>query len=157
MKIALLILHLACSVAAQQPTAALKDATYVGTTTKIATATGTAIIDKFLGIRFAATPERFRAAQPCAAGSKTVNAVTQPPSCPQQGKYALALPREERGINLNKEAYPTARTASSSTSLPLRAAVHRSQRLSCCGSMAALCSRDLSPVSTDHRRRRTRT
>lgn len=86
MKAILLVLHLICSGVAQRPTATLKDAVYIGTTTKIAASTGTATVDKYLGVRFAAMPERFRAAQPCAAGSKTINAVTQPPSCVQQGE-----------------------------------------------------------------------
>lgn len=89
MKVTLLVFHLVCSVVAQRPTATLKDAIYIGTTTKVAASTGTATVDKYLGVRFAATPERFRAAVSCAAGNKTVNAVTQPPSCVQQGENSV--------------------------------------------------------------------
>ncbi|KAK3313371.1 Alpha/Beta hydrolase protein [Apodospora peruviana] len=83
-----IIFYLTCKASAQRPVVKLKDATYLGTTTKITTATATATVDKFLGIRFASTPSRFRAAQPCAPGNKTVDAVTQPPACAQQGTFA---------------------------------------------------------------------
>ncbi|KAK1757059.1 Alpha/Beta hydrolase protein [Echria macrotheca] len=79
------ILSLACTAAAAGPTVRLRDATYAGTTTSVTTATGTATVDKFLGIRFAAPPQRFRAPQPVAEGNTTINAVTQPPACAQNG------------------------------------------------------------------------
>ena len=81
-----LTLLLAGSVAAQRPSVKLSDATYVGTTTQIAVATGTATVDKYVGVRFAAPPVRFRAAKPPVAGSGTVEATKSPAACPQSCK-----------------------------------------------------------------------
>lgn len=70
------------AVTARSPTVTLKDAVYIGTTTQVASAT--TLVDKFLGIPYAATPERFRAARPRPPGSLRVNATEQPPACIQQ-------------------------------------------------------------------------
>jgi len=83
------LLVTAAVAAAQLPTATLHDAIYIGTTTRVASAT--AAVDKFLGIPYAATPERFRAARPRPRGSERVNATAQPPACIQQCKRFLVL------------------------------------------------------------------
>lgn len=85
-----LTLLLAGCVAAQRPSVKLADATYVGTTTQIAVATGTATVDKFVGVRFAAPPVRFRAARPPVPGNGTVEAAKSPPACPQSCKSRRA-------------------------------------------------------------------
>jgi carboxylesterase type B len=59
----------------------LSHGTYVGTTTKVAMATATAAVNKFIGVPFAEPPVRFRASRLPASGNKTVDALTQPPGC----------------------------------------------------------------------------
>jgi carboxylesterase type B len=68
--------------AAQRPTVTLNDGVYVGTTSQVASATGT--VDLFFGIPYAAKPERFGPPQPRAKGSEQHDAINQPPVCPQQ-------------------------------------------------------------------------
>ncbi|KAL2194978.1 Alpha/Beta hydrolase protein [Corynascus similis CBS 632.67] len=70
------------SATAQLPTVTLRDGVYIGTTTQLPSAT--AVVDKFLGIPYAATPERFRAARPRLPGSQRTNATNHPPACIQQ-------------------------------------------------------------------------
>lgn len=66
----------------QDPTVTLKDATYIGTAEKIATSpTETITVNKFLSLRFAAPPQRFRAPKLPAPGNTTIEATKQPPSC----------------------------------------------------------------------------
>ena len=93
---------LACSVAAQRPAVTLKDATYVGTITQIAVATGSATVDKFLGVRFAAKPERFRAALPAVAGNETVHATKAPLACPQ-GCKSREVKGETQAVDTDNE------------------------------------------------------
>ncbi len=83
-----LLLVTAAVAAAQLPTATLDDAIYIGTTTSVASATAV-VVDKFLGIPYAAPPQRFRATRPRARGSERVNATTQPPACIQQCKKSI--------------------------------------------------------------------
>lgn len=92
-----LTLLLAGSVAAQRPSVKLPDATYVGTTTQIAVATGTATVDKFVGVRFAAPPVRFRAARPPVPGNAVVEATKSPPACAQSCKSTGPLAPQRGG------------------------------------------------------------
>jgi hypothetical protein len=73
---------------AQRPTVTLLDGVYVGTTTQLPSAT--ALVNKFLGIPFADTPERFLAPKPRNLGSQVRDAISQPPACIQQGKQKPA-------------------------------------------------------------------
>ncbi|KAH6634712.1 Alpha/Beta hydrolase protein [Chaetomium sp. MPI-SDFR-AT-0129] len=86
---------------AQRPTVTLQDAVYIGTTTQVASGSATAVVDKFLGIPYAATPERFRAALPRPKGSATVNATEQPVACIQQSPSNPSTPESEDCLFLN--------------------------------------------------------
>ncbi|KAK3291570.1 Carboxylesterase [Chaetomium fimeti] len=92
------LIPLLSTAAARLPTVTLKDAVYVGTTTHVASATAT--VDKFLGIPYATTPERFRAARPRPPGSLFVNATEQPPACIQQSS-SESSPESEDCLFLN--------------------------------------------------------
>ncbi|KAH6617503.1 Alpha/Beta hydrolase protein, partial [Chaetomium tenue] len=78
---------------ALSPTVTLKDAVYIGTTTQVALAT--TVVDRFLGIPYANTPERFRAARPRPPGSLLVNATKQPPACIQQSNSENSAESED--------------------------------------------------------------
>jgi hypothetical protein len=89
--------------AAQRPTVSLNDGVYVGTTSQVASATGT--VDLFFGIPYAAKPERFSPPQPRAKGSEQHDAINQPPVCPQQ--------QQQQGISYLTLIFTTRLTNSS--------------------------------------------
>jgi hypothetical protein len=72
---------------AQQPTLKLKDATYVGTTTRISSATNT--VNQFFGVQYATPSERFGPPQALPDGSTIKNATQQPPVCIQQQRKVI--------------------------------------------------------------------
>lgn len=77
-----LLLAAATTVAAQAPTVTIDSGVYVGTTAVLPTATS--IVNQFLGIPFAAQPERFAPAQAAPYSEGVKQATTRGPACFQQ-------------------------------------------------------------------------